>query len=135
MSVVKSKRSEGKLRVVTKSAELAKYTINACSNEKYFPKKSRWCFVGKIVDSVIEVNSNILKANSIYVKNEEDFKLRRSYQNIALAELESLNGKIAIAYGAYGLPAKKVEYWNGLLEELKVMIVNWRKGDENKYKK
>lgn len=38
MSVVKSKRGEGQLLVITKANELATYTIKICSNEKNFPK-------------------------------------------------------------------------------------------------
>ena len=49
MSVVKSKRHDGLLAVITKANELAVYTIKICSNEKSFPKHYRWCITAKIV--------------------------------------------------------------------------------------
>ena len=51
MSVVKSKRGEGQLLVLSKANELATYTIKICSNEKNFPKHYRWCITSKIVDA------------------------------------------------------------------------------------
>lgn len=42
MSVPEGKRTESKLKVQTKSKELARYTTSICSNEKIFPKRDRW---------------------------------------------------------------------------------------------
>ena len=58
MSVVKSKRDEGRLLVLTKANELATYTIKICSNEKNFPKHYRWCITSKIVDAAVEISNN-----------------------------------------------------------------------------
>ena len=52
MSVVKSKRHDGLLAVITKANELAVYTIKICSNEKSFPKHYRWCITAKIVNVI-----------------------------------------------------------------------------------
>ncbi len=90
MSVVKNKRTESALEVVTRARELAAYTIKICSNEKSFPKRYRWCITGKIVDSVIEINNYINKANAIFVKTNEDFKIRRDFQIKAISETYGL---------------------------------------------
>ena len=94
MAVVKSKRGESELNVVTNSRKLAVYTIKICTNEKNFPKRYRWCVTNEIVKNTNIIHSNILKANSIYVKDESDYKLRKRHQNIALAEIGSLLGNM-----------------------------------------
>ena len=53
MSVVKSKRTKGKMEVITKAHDLAEHTVRICSNEKNFPKRYRWCITAKVVDSAI----------------------------------------------------------------------------------
>ena len=65
MSVVASKRGEGKLLVLTKANELAVYTIRICSNERNFPKRYRWCITAKIVDSAMDISNYANMANSV----------------------------------------------------------------------
>ena len=72
MSVVKSKRGETTLTVLTKARELSIYTIRICSNEKNFPKHYRWCITAKIVDATIDINNNVNMANAVYVKEAAD---------------------------------------------------------------
>jgi len=80
MSVVQSKRGQGELEVLTKARELATYTIKICTNEKSFPKRYRWCITNKIVENAIEINSNIGKANDVYVTDGEDYRLRKVFR-------------------------------------------------------
>lgn len=98
MSVVESKRAKGKMRVITKAHELAEHTIRICGNEKNFPKRYRWCLTSKIVDSAVNINSCLEKANSIRVKTEYDYQLRRGYMQQALAESFSLHNLIRLSY-------------------------------------
>lgn len=137
MSVVKSKQTEGKLLVVTKARELAAYTIKICSNEKNFPKRYRWCITAKIVDCAIDVSSSVNAANSIYVNNDnkKDYQLRRQYQTKALAETYALFSMIDIAYSVFGIESKRIEYWTRLVNEVQVLLRNWRKSDYDRYGK
>lgn len=41
MAVVAGKRKDGELKFLTNSAQLAKYTMDICGNEKCFPKRYR----------------------------------------------------------------------------------------------
>lgn len=137
MSVVKSKQTEGKLLVVTKARELAAYTIKICSNEKNFPKRYRWCITAEIVDCAIDVSSNVNAANSIYVNddNKKDYQLRRQYQTKALAETYALLSMIDIAYSVFSIESKRIEYWTRLVNEVQVLLRNWRKSDYDRYGK
>lgn len=60
MSVVKSKRGQGKLEILTKSRELTAYTIKICTNEKSFPKRYRWCITNKIVENTVSIDEGEL---------------------------------------------------------------------------
>lgn len=133
MSVVKSKQSEGKLVVVTKARDLAEYTLKICSNEKNFPKRYRWCLTGKIVESAVNIHNGVNMANSVFVKDDSDYLLRKSYQTRALAETYSLLGMVDIAYKTYGLESSRVEYWTRLIKDVQALIRNWRKAECEKH--
>ena len=133
MSVVKSKQSEGKLLVVTKSRALAEYTLRICANEKNFPKRYRWCLTAKIVDSAMNISNGVNMANSVYVRDETDYMLRKRYQTQALAETYALLSMIDIAYHAYNLETARVEYWARLIYDVQNLIRNWRKAEIEKH--
>lgn len=133
MSVVKSKQSEGKLLVVTKSRALAEYTLRICANEKNFPKRYRWCLTAKIVDSAMNISNGVNMANSVYVRDETDYTLRKRYQTQALAETYALLSMIDIAYHAYNLETARVEYWARLIYDVQNLIRNWRKAEIEKH--
>ena len=102
MSVVKSKRGEGQLVVITKAEELAEYSVKICKNEKHFPKAFRWCFTMKIVDEAVSIYTLIREANTIFVTTKEDYSLRRRKQLEALSLTDSLLGLIDLAKRVYG---------------------------------
>lgn len=134
MSVVKSKRGEGKLVVITKSNELAVYTIKICSNEKHFPKHYRWCITNKIVDAALDINNFATKANSVFVTSPEDLSLRKSYQLQAITATYSLLSMIDIAYRTFGIESDRIEYWTKLITEVQRLLRQWRKSDNERYK-
>lgn len=132
MSVVESKREEGKLRAATKAKELAVYTIRICSNEKNFPKRYRWCLTNEIVRAALQINCCIEKANSVRYKNatEGELEIRRKYQTIAIAETYSLANLISIAKTLYGLNGDKVEYWTRLVKSVRTLARSWKNSEK-----
>lgn len=134
MSVVKSKRKTGKLAVITKANELATYTIRICSNENNFPKRYRWCITSKIVESALEINNMANKANSVYVKDKDDYNLRKRFQTAALAETYSLISMIDIAYRTFGIKSGRIKHWTGLIIDVQKLLRNWRRNDYRRYK-
>lgn len=133
MSVPKSLRSEGKLRVITLANELAAYTMRICSNEKNFPKRYRWCITSKIVDDTIEICKCVNIANSIFVSTEDDYKLRRQYQTKGLSLTYSLLTLVDIAYKLFSIEGGKIEFWTAKIYELQVCIRNWRNSDKTRF--
>ena len=135
MSVVKSKQSEGKLVVITKSRELAEYTLRICANEKTFPKRYRWCLTSKIVESAMNINNGVNMANSVFVRDDTDYILRKRYQTQALAETYALLSMVDIAYRTYSLETARVEHWTRLIYDVQNLIRNWRKAEMEKHDK
>ena len=134
MSVVQSKRGQGELEVLTKARELATYTIKICTNEKSFPKRYRWCITNKIVENAIEINSNIGKANDVYVTDGEDYRLRKEYQNRAISEVGAIIGNIDIAYRVFGIDKDRTKHWVGLIIEVQTLLRAWKKSDIKRFK-
>lgn len=134
MSVVKSKRGEGQLVVITKAEELAEYSVKICKNEKHFPKAFRWCFTMKIVDEAVSIYTLIREANTIFVMTKEDYSLRRRKQLEALSLTDSLLGLIDLAKRVYGLDSDRVEHWALLVKNVSKPLCKWLKSDEERYK-
>ena len=135
MSVVKSKRGESELDVMTKSRELAVYTIKICTNEKNFPKRYRWCVTNEIVKSVKIIHSKIRKANEVFVKDEADYLLRKDFQNEVLSEIGSLLGDMDIAFELFGVEDKRMYHWIGLVIDVQILVRNWKKSDDKRFNK
>ena len=66
-------------------------------------------------------------ANSVYVKDENDYLLRKEYQTKALAETYALLNMIDIAYRTFGIDSDRIEYWTRLVSDTQNLIRNWRK--------
>lgn len=145
MSVLKSKRTQTPLEVLAEARNLALYTIKLCANEGKFPKRYRWCLSKDIVRAAAKVSEDCAKANSIFVNDEESYKLRRGYQQIALAELEGLENNMILAFELFdGLrhmdpedkPKKRINIasWTAQKVKVKSMLLAWKKSDAEHFK-
>ena len=74
MSVIKAKRSEGKLQVLIQANNLCVYTVQICKNEKYFPKRDRWIMTQHIVHEALDVLCCIKRANAVNVATWGGYK-------------------------------------------------------------
>ncbi|HZK00969.1 MAG TPA: hypothetical protein VFC79_13210 [Tissierellaceae bacterium] len=135
MAVVKSKRGESELDIITKSRELAVYTIKICTNEKNFPKRYRWCVTNEIVKSVVMINSDIRRANEVFVKDDADYLLRKDFQSKAMSEIGALLGNMDIAYELFGVESKRIQHWTGLIIDVQILLRNWKKSDTKRFSK
>lgn len=135
MSVPEGKRTESKLAVQTKSKALALYTVTICGNEKIFPKRDRWVVTNRIVSTALTIMEEVDVANDIYVSTKGDFELRRKSQTIALSSTAKLLGLMELAYIKYGIEGKRIQYWTGLVLEVRELVKKWRKSDKDRYGK
>lgn len=131
MSVPKSQRAEGELRVLTKANDLMAYTIAVCSNEKNIPKRYRWCLTNRIIDTTADITDLIIHANSILIKSDADtLNIERRLQMVAEAlELTYvLLNQVQIAYQIFKISSDRIECWTGEIKELQRLLRGWRKG-------
>lgn len=135
MSVRKGERTEGNLQVLNLSMNLAKYTLQICSNEKVFPKKQRWVTTQKLVNECIDAVSCIRRANSVFVKTTEDYLYRRSQQIEARAHLSALLTLIDLSYQAFSIESHRIEYWTGLVYDTEEKLRAWTNSDWTRFGK
>ena len=135
MTVLKNKRGQGKLEVLLKARSLAKYTLVIAKNEKIFPKRNRWLLTQPIVKTTLEIFTDIRKANSINVKTDDDYKMRRAYQLDAYAKCEALLSLIELAYVTLHVEGKRVEFWTGCVVKVEELLQAWTYSDYQRYVK
>ena len=133
MTVPKSKRTEGKLQVITKARGLRSYTIKICTNEKNFPKRYRWCITNGIVQDTNELVKLIISANAIKVEDASDKVRRRTYQKMALELTEALLDSVSVAYEIFRIEASRIEYWTAEIMDIQRLLRAWMRSDKERY--
>ncbi len=145
MAIPKSKRTTTPLSVLVEADTLACYTILICTDEKRFPKRYRWCLTKQIIESAVQIKMHIAKANAVYVNDAESAKLRRTYQQEAVADIAALSATMDTAFRLFsGLrhidtaekPKKciNIATWTAQLDKVKSLLLAWKKSDTEKYK-
>lgn len=145
MAIPKSKRTTTPLSVLVEADTLACYTILICTDEKRFPKRYRWCLTKQIIESAVQIKMHIAKANAVYVNDAESTKLRRTYQQEAVADIAALSATMDTAFRLFsGLrhidtaekPKKciNIATWTAQLDKVKSLLLAWKKSDTEKYK-
>ena len=140
MSVPQSKRKETPLTVLIDAQQLAAYTVLLCSDEKRFPKKYRLSFTSDIEKEAVNIVASTSEANA----DKESYKLRRTYQQKAIAQVAGVQARMQVAYKLFpqlktmGEADKKkkinIAYWSGLLYKVKTGLLAWKKSDAERYK-
>lgn len=144
MSVPKSKRQETPLTVLVDAQQLAVYTVLLCSDEKRFPKKYRLSITADIEKQAVNIVAYTSSANAVFVNDKESYKLRRTYQQRAIAEVMGLQARMQVAFKLFsqlktmGEADKKkrvnIACWSGQLYKVKSGLLAWKKSDAERYK-
>ena len=134
MSVIKAKRSEGKLQVLIQANNLCVYTVQICKNEKYFPKRDRWIITQHIVHEALDVLCCIKRANAVNVATWEDYKYRRAQQVEAYSHAEALLTLLDVAYITLCIESQRIEFWTGQIISVENLLKKWRESDRKRYK-
>lgn len=133
MSVLKNKRTDSGIKVISLGDELVVYTLRMVCNENIFPKKSRWVIAGKIADLINEFHQNLHIANDIFVNAPEDARERHLRQTVAHATLYTSASVMRMAQAVFKFDANKLDHWAGMcVEELKLLKA-WQKNDDKRY--
>lgn len=131
MSVRTGERGIGKLEFIHEMNTLCIHTIKLCQNDKLFPKKSRWIMANRIVNECLDAASCVKKANSFRL-TKDNLEVRRKYQDMAYAHLETMLMLIDLAYNVFEIDSARIEYWSGLVVSTEIKIKSWIKSDRQR---
>lgn len=134
MSVPEGKRTEGELAVITKARALAMRTISLCSNNKYFSKRRRWLFTGKICELSNSAYALINAANSIYVETTADATERILTWKRALARLSALYAFVDLCPELSQIGLERAASWAGDIKEVQRLVRDRIRSDMKRYK-
>lgn len=104
-----------------------------CVKEKYVPKKYRLLIGVPLINKADELVDNIFFANSIYVTNDEELRLRKNYQTKAIAncyQLQNLIIKLEMTVDSVTIDSLN-EIIDLLCNEL-ILLVAWKKSEKIK---
>lgn len=133
MSVPVNQRSHGKLEACVKAHDLCCYTLQITANKNVFAAQYQEALTDRIITAAIDIHTFCWNANNVLVKDSEDYRLRREYQERAAAECNILLSLIEIAKRIFHLTTKRVVYWSQRTIETRNLIRAWRDSDHKRY--
>lgn len=130
MSVIKPKRGECKLEVLTKARELAVYTIKITSNENVFLKEYQEAITSDLVKCAKDIFIHSFEANNVNLNTDPE--IRRKLMDQAIRDCYNLLALMQIAKPVFHLSTKRIRYWGNLTVEVRDLIRKWKKSDINR---
>lgn len=135
MSVIESNRTKSELEVAVKARELTCYTLKITANEKIFLPQYRSALTDTIIQDSIDIYRFIWLANNIRVGNSREKRDRRLQLQLRAKETcNDLLALIGIAKPLFHLTSKRIEYWIGLIINVRGLIEAWSDKDRARYK-
>jgi hypothetical protein len=112
--------NDGKdFKLLIKAKELATHTFIITSNCNHYPKKYRFTLVDKMQNKALMIVNSIIEANQMESKRE----LQR---NVIMC-CDELLFYIELSVQLGITSAIKIEYWSGLVSDIKFMTLAWMK--------
>lgn len=108
--------------------------IKFCMEEKNVPKKYRFVYAIPIIAEGQALVDNVVNANTIFVKTNEEVIDRRHYQNEANANCEKILQKLQSLRTVLGIDSGKLKNIVGMVISEKGYITAWKKSDNRRYK-
>lgn len=130
-NVYKRFRGETPTQFEINAIKLQTLVAKFCVKEKFMPKKYRLLLGIPLVNKSDELMDNIVFANSIYVTNEREATLRKSYQTKAIAccyQLQNLIVKLEST-----VDTVKIENLEEIIETLcqeRLLLLAWRNSEK-----
>ena len=135
MSVIESNRTKSELEVAVKARELTCYTLKITANENIFLPQYRSALTDTIIQDSIDIYRFIWLANNIRVGNSREKRDRRLQLQLRAKETcNDLLALIGIAKPLFHLTSKRIEYWIGLIINVRGLIEAWSDKDRARYK-
>ena len=124
-------RKETAMQFFVNALDLQIEITNYVMKEKVLPKKWRYAIGYPLIGKVDELVDNITYANSIYPVNEEELRLRKHYQTMAICNCFQIQNKLIRAEKC--VQTVKIEQMEKLIEligkELELLKA-WKKSSK-----
>ncbi|MBU3875694.1 hypothetical protein HGO97_007710 [Faecalicatena sp. AGMB00832] len=134
MSVLKSRREQSEMQFFQTAVDIQDKLIEFCMKEEVIPKKYRFVYAMPIIATAQQLVDNVVDANTIYVKSNEDAIDRRRYQQRASGDCEKLLQKLQSLRRVRGIDSAQLKEIVGMIISEKGYITAWRKSDNQRYK-
>ena len=108
--------------------------IKFCMNENNIPKKYRFVYTMPIIAEGQSLVNNVVNANTIFVKTNEEVIDRRHYQNEANANCEKILQQLQSLRTVRGANSEQLKIIVGMVIAEKGYITAWKKSDNQRYK-
>ena len=118
--------------VQTNAVELAKYTIDNALKEKIVPKRDRWAFGNRLMDTALDISTSIDMANSLHLDVPKEAEDRLDCQHHALALTFSLMTLVHVLRDSTHFDASVHEHWTGLVKKEQELLRGWIDSDRRK---
>lgn len=126
-------KKPNELAVFAKCRDLISYTLQVTNNTKRFPKKARFTFTNRIQDKTLLLYENLLEANEIFPKNEQEKREREKLQRRVLVLCKELLFLIDLSFQQQYINAKSCEHWTKLVLNVKYMTAKWMSIDKKRF--
>lgn len=119
--------SNTELKVILKSKELAKHTLQVTSNANRYPKKFRFSLVDKMQNKSLEIYEKLHEANRTDIRHFK--RERQELQTQAITYCDQLLYYIELSHELRIINEKSMEYWSKMVCDVKHMTIAWRTTD------
>lgn len=127
----RAKRAE-KFRVIICAEQLERHTYIKCRNLHIFPKKDRGGLPLRMVNEATDILADVMDANDLDLRNDEERMLRRATQRHALRMCRLLIHHIELTHDLTPLDDDAFSYWAQLANDTKNQIAAWLTSDRKR---
>lgn len=127
----RNKRAE-KFRVIICAEQLEKHTYIKCRNQTIFPKKDRGGLPLRMTNEASDILADIMEANDLDLRIEEERELRKSCQRHALRMCRLLIHHIELTKSLTPLSDDAFAYWVQLANDVKNQVAAWLVSDKHR---
>lgn len=130
----KNDKTTQTLDALVKAQELALYTIRICSNKRTFDPQFNNFMTQDVVNTAKDVYLLATQANNIMVQGDADrWRLRRSYQERAVAACNRLLGLIDLSKRLFNIRGRRIAFWSQLTVDARSLLRAWMESDRKRY--
>ncbi len=123
--------AQKEMSVIVKAKNLMYHSCKMTANAKRFPKKYRFSIAARIENISIDIYESLLEANECNMADAGERRERMILQRKAIVSCKKLNSLLDLArnINSINLSSNSVEYWCGLVVEIKRMAAAWRNNE------